>query len=69
MQRQTEPTKSDLEWDEKLFLAVCAYLLLKGLISPKNATDRRRVRETYEKVRQGQFSQGFTTNRGGHGLC
>lgn len=55
---ETEPRP--MTWDEKLFLAVCAYLLLKGLLKPSEASDRRRVRSVWEKLRQGQQRQDVT---------
>lgn len=65
MRRATDPnTESDerqpMTWDEKLFLAVCAYLLLRGLLKPSEASDRRRVRSLWEKLRQGKSQHGVT---------
>ncbi len=55
---ETDP--GPMSWDEKLFLAVCAYLLLKGLLKPSEASDRRRVRSVWEKLRQGKLRQDVT---------
>ena len=34
---------------EKLFLGVVLFLVLKGLLDPKDAHDRKRVREAYRR--------------------
>lgn len=39
---------------EKLFLAVVAFLLLKGLIDAKDAQDREKVRGIWKRYREGQ---------------
>jgi hypothetical protein len=41
-----------MTWDEQLFLAVCAFLVLRGLLRPEEASDRRRVRSVWDKLRQ-----------------
>lgn len=37
---------------EKLFLGVVLFLVLRGLLDPKDAEDRDRVRETWDKYRR-----------------
>ena len=37
---------------EKLFLAVVGLLLLKGLLDPKDAKDRERVRKTWDRYKR-----------------
>ena len=49
-----------MKWDEKLFLAACAYLLLKGLLKPSEASDRRRVRYLWQRMRQDKLRQDVT---------
>ena len=41
-----------MTWDEKLFLAVVAFLLLKGLIKASEAADRDRVRHVWQNLTQ-----------------
>jgi len=36
---------------EKLFLGVVLFLVLKGLLDPKDANDRERVKETYRRYK------------------
>jgi hypothetical protein len=63
VQRRTEAPKQADNWDEKLFLAVVAFLLLKGLLKASDAANRRRVQETYEKLRQGRLVPGLRSFR------
>lgn len=37
---------------EKLFMAVVLFLVLKGLLDPKDAKDRKRVREVWDRERR-----------------
>jgi len=66
MPRRTEKHRADAWSDapeeqigesESCFLAVVMFLLLKGLIDPESASDRRRVREVHRKVLQGRFEE------------
>ena len=67
MQRATDydpwndQDQSPMTWDEKLFLAVCAYLLLKGLLKPSEASDRRRVRYIWDRLQQRKPPEGFAS--------
>jgi hypothetical protein len=38
---------------EKLFLAVVIFLVLKGLLDPKDADDKERVRKIWDRVKHG----------------
>ena len=37
---------------EKIFLAVVAFLVLKGLLDPKDAQDKERVRRVWDDYRK-----------------
>lgn len=37
---------------EKLFAAVVIFLVLKGLLDPKDSKDRKRVREVWEREKR-----------------
>lgn len=51
-----------MPWDEKLFLAVVAFLVLRGLLKASEASDRQRVRDAYEKLRQGKLAPSVTSD-------
>lgn len=37
--------------EKKLFLAVVAFLVLKGLLDAKDAKDKKRVKEAWDRVK------------------
>lgn len=37
--------------DKKLFLAVVAFLILKGLLDAKDANDKQRVQDAWDRVK------------------
>lgn len=39
--------------NEKLFLAVVAFLVLKGLLDSKDANDKKRVERVWDRYRKG----------------
>lgn len=39
---------------EKLFLAVVIFLILKGLLDPKDAEDKERVRKVWDRMKEGE---------------
>lgn len=70
MLRQTDPKKlrqaaASEQWSEaeKWFLAVAAFLVLKGLLDPADASDRAKFRAAHAKVKQGKLPPELAEDR------